>query len=105
MIRKYLTTKSIPWHDITRVSCVSLRTRAFVFITTKQRFHIISNAYRNFGPLLTAIVSHLPDTVEVEEEVRRQAASPTKNASDIITAWLAAVVLMAIIWFKLLPPS
>jgi len=102
---RYLTTKSLPWSEITRVSCLGLKSRAFLFLNTKKGFFIISNAYQDFGGLIASILDHLPDKVVAEEEVRHQLASPTRNLSDLITAWLAAIVLIAVIGFKLFVPS
>jgi len=104
-IKKIGRKKFLNWSDITHLGCLTLRHRFYLLLTTKKGFHIISNAYGNFGQLVSDIISFLPaDKIEIEEGVRLQANTPTRNISDLIAAWLAAAVLTGIIAFKLFAP-
>lgn len=102
-IKKFLREKNLDWSDVTHVGSLSLRNRVYVLLTTKKGFHIISNAYENFGQLIKDIITRLPtDKIEVEEGVRLQSEDPTRNTSDLFAAWLAAIVLLSIIVFKMI---
>ncbi|MCX7981339.1 MAG: hypothetical protein N2572_00325 [Syntrophales bacterium] len=101
-LKKFMREKALEWSDITHVGALSLRSRVYVLLTTKKGFHILSNAYQDFGALVKDIIYHLPaERIEIEEEVRRQGESPTQNKSDLFAAWLAAIVLLSIIGFKM----
>jgi len=101
VLKKLLKTKELFWSDITHVGCLSLRSKVFILLTTKKGFHIVSNAYEPFAPLVQSIVNHLDtEKIEVEGEARVQMDKPTKNLSDLIAAWVAAVVLSGIIYLK-----
>jgi hypothetical protein len=97
-----MKTKELLWSDITHVGCLSLRSKVFILLTTKKGFHIVSNAYEPFAPLVRSIVNHLDtEKIEVEGEARMQMDKPTNNISDLVAVWVAAVVLSGIIYLKL----
>ncbi|MFA5182634.1 MAG: hypothetical protein WC405_15025 [Syntrophales bacterium] len=101
VLKKLLKTKDLLWSDITHVGCLSLRSKVYILLTTKKGFHILSNAYEPFAPLVGNIVNHLDtEKIEVEGEARAQIDKPTKNLSDLVAAWIAAVVLSGIIYLK-----
>jgi hypothetical protein len=102
VLKKLMKTKELLWSDITHVGSLSLRSKVFILLTTKKGFHILSNAYEPFASLVQNIVSHLDtEKIEVEEEARMQMDKPTKNISDLVAVWVAAVVLSGIIYLKL----
>jgi hypothetical protein len=102
VLKKLLKTKELLWSDITHVGCLSLRSKVYILLTTKKGFHILSNAYEPFAPLVQNIVNHLDtEKIEVEGEARMQMDKPTKNLSDLVAAWVAAIVLSGIIYLKL----
>ncbi|HOK05596.1 MAG TPA: hypothetical protein PK836_02120 [Syntrophales bacterium] len=93
--------KTLLWSDITHVGCLLLRGKAYILLTTKKGFHIISNAYEGFSDLVGDILSHLPSgEIEVEAEAKKQAEEPARNVSDVVAAWAAVVVLAGIIVIK-----
>ncbi len=101
VLKKLLKTKELLWSDITHVGCLSLRSKVFILLTTKKGFHILSNAYEPFAPLVRNIVNHLDtEKIEVEGEARMQMDKPTKNLSDLVAAWVAVIVLSGIIYLK-----
>ncbi|HEY5497222.1 MAG TPA: hypothetical protein VIK19_02710 [Syntrophales bacterium] len=100
-LKKLMKIKELLWSDITHVGCLSLRSKVYILLTTKKGFHILSNAYEPFAPLVRDIVNHLDtEKIEVEAEARAQMDKPTKNLSDLVAAWVAAVVLSGIIYLK-----
>jgi hypothetical protein len=102
ILKKLMKTKELLWSDITHVGSLSLRSKVFILLTTKKGFHILSNAYEPFASLVQNIISHLDtEKIEVEEEARMQMDKPTKNISDLVAVWVAAVVLSGIIYLKL----
>lgn len=101
-IHKYFRVKKLNWNDITHVGCLIIRSKVYILLTTKKGLQIISNAYERFPNLVQDIISHLPSPeIEVEKEARDQIENPVRNISDLIAAWIAAVILAAIIWVKI----
>lgn len=102
-LKKLMKIKDLLWSDITHVGCLSLRSKVYILLTTKKGFHILSNAYEPFAPLVRDVIDHLDtEKIEVETEARAQIDNPTNNLSDLIAAWVAAVVLAGIIYLKLI---
>ncbi|MDI9570657.1 MAG: hypothetical protein QM278_08040 [Pseudomonadota bacterium] len=100
-LKKLLKTRELLWSDITHVGCLKLRRRVYILLTTKKGFHIISNAYDSFSTLAGEIIRHLDgEKIEIEAGVREQIENPTRNISDLVAAWVAAVVLLAIVYMK-----
>jgi len=103
VLKKLLKTREFLWGDITHVGCLSLRSKVYILLTTKKGFQVLSNAYEPFAPIVRDIVNHLDtEKIEVEAEARMQMDKPTKNLSDLVAAWIAAVVLSGIIYLKLI---
>jgi hypothetical protein len=101
LLKKFLKIKELLWSDITHVGCLSLRSKVYILLTTKKGFHILSNAYEPFSPLIRDIINHLDtEKIEVEAEARAQIDNPARNLSDLVAAWVAAVVLSGIIYLK-----
>ncbi|MCX7817126.1 MAG: hypothetical protein N2317_06420 [Syntrophales bacterium] len=101
-IKKYFRVKKLSWDDITHVGCLVIRSKVYILLTTKRGLQIISNAYERFPNLIQSIISHLPSPeIEVEKEARDQIENPVRNTSDLVAAWIAAVILAAIIWVKI----
>ena len=100
-LKKLTKTKELLWSDVTHVGCLSLRSKVYILLTTKKGFHVLSNAYEPFAPLVRDIVNHLDtEKIEVEAEARAQIDNPTNNLSDLVAAWVATVVLTGIIYIK-----
>jgi hypothetical protein len=103
VLKKLMKTKEILWSDVTHVGCLSLRSKVYILLTTKKGFHILSNAYEPFAPLVRDIVNRLDtEKIEVEASVMAQINEPTRNLSDPIAAWIAAVLLIGIIYLKIM---
>ncbi|HOF05076.1 MAG TPA: hypothetical protein PK175_01575 [Syntrophales bacterium] len=103
-LKKLGKLRELLWSDITHVGCLKVRSRVYILLTTKKGFHIISNAYDSFAALVGDIVGHLDaEKIEIEAEAKEQIDNPTRNSSDLMAAWIAAVVLAAIIYVKFIP--
>lgn len=104
VLKKLLKSRELLWSDITHVGCLKVRSRIYILLTTKKGFHIISNAYDSFSTLVGEIIRHLDGgKIEIEAEAREQIDNPTRNISDLMAVWVAAVVLLVIIYMKLTP--
>ena len=101
-IRRLWREKGIPWEGITHVGGLSLHKKVYILLTTVKGFFIVSNAYGGFSDLAEEIVSHV-DLTKVEEEVRLQAGRSPSGIAHIVMAWIAAVFMVGIILFKMLP--
>jgi lysylphosphatidylglycerol synthetase-like protein (DUF2156 family) len=99
-IRKFFRTKEISRNEINHIGSVILRNRVYLLLTTTRGFFILSNAYENFSGLVRDLVEKI-DPEKVEEEVRTQGKSSLKSRTDVISLWLAVVVIFGIIVLKM----
>jgi hypothetical protein len=56
----------------------------------------MSNAYADFPLLVDSIMKHAPDRV-ITEDTRQMAIDPPNKSSDIISCWLAALLMTIIL--------
>lgn len=99
LIRKFFRTKEISRDEISHVGSVILRKRVYLLLTTARGFFVLSNAYDHFSILIRSLIENISPE-KVEEDVRAQGQNPMKNRADVISLWLAVVVICAIIVLK-----
>ncbi|WP_408998346.1 hypothetical protein ACJ77P_11885 [Syntrophus buswellii] len=99
-LEKFLRSKELKWSDITNVGILALHSRTYLLLTTVKGFVSISNTYENFTDLLQDISGHV-DPDKVEEEVRRQMSDPQVHRFENLKIWIAALVLLILILFRL----
>jgi len=99
-MEKFLRRKEIKWSEITSVGALALHSRTYLLLTTVKGFISISNAYDNFSLLLQDIAAHI-EPEKIEEEVRRQMNIDQINRFEILKIWIAALVMLVLILFKL----
>ncbi len=98
---KFFREKKLNWEDITYLGCVAVRKKIYFLLTTTKGFHIFSNAYERYPELVQNVIDRLgPD--KVEKEVLAYVAEPLWNRSNLVSAWLAAAVLLGLIGLKIL---
>lgn len=95
-IRKLLRRKKLGWGDITDVGALVLRKRVYLVLTTTKGFHIISNAYDDYTELVKGVVERV-DAERVEESVKTLIDEPVRKIADIVSAWVGAAVLLAVV--------
>jgi hypothetical protein len=104
VIRKLGRNKALLWDEITRVGYLILHRKVYLLLTTVKGFFVISNAFEGFPRLVEDLVAHVePD--RVEQDVRLQAGRSLAGIANIVAAWVAAVLMMAMILMYLLPFS
>jgi len=99
-MEKFLRRKEIKWPEITNVGALALRSRTYLLLTTVKGFVSISNAYENFTNLLQDIAERI-EPEKIEEEVRRQMNIDQVNRFEILKIWIAALVMVILIIFKI----
>lgn len=99
-MKKFLRNKVLAWENVTDVGAVTLKNKVYLVLTTTQGFHIISNAYQGFNDIIKGIVNHV-EAERVEEPVKALIDQSVRKISDIVSAWVGAVVLAVIIYVKL----
>lgn len=99
-IKRFVKKKELLWTDITEVGSVVLRNKVYIVLTTKKGFYVISNSYENFTSLIEYITNHL-DKDKIEEGVSNLVLYPVRKVADIVSAWIAAVILLIIVFTKL----
>lgn len=100
-IQKLFRRKGIRWDDITNVDSMVLHKKVYLLLTTTRGFHTVANSYGNFSSLVQEIVRHV-DQEKVEEGVRDIIAHPLKRISDIVSAWVAFIILLGAIVLKII---
>lgn len=99
-LEKFLRKQDLSWHEISSVGVLVLSSRSYLLLTTPKGLISISNAYDHFQNLLRDIADHV-DREKVDEEVRRLINSPQAGRSALIKFWIAALIMLALIIFKL----
>lgn len=99
-IKRFFKKKQLLWTDITEIGAVILRNKVYIVLTTKKGFYVISNSYENFTEMLKYIIDHL-DKDKIEEGVSNLVLYPVRKVADIVSAWIAAVILLIIVFTKL----
>ena len=98
-IKKFLRQKALKWEQITNIDAVILQKKVYLALTTTRGFFIISNSYENFTDLVRCTVEPLGDQ-KVEKRVRELVARPIRKLSDIVGAWIAAILLLIITYIR-----
>ncbi len=99
-IKRFIKKKELLWSDITELGSVILRNKVYIVLTTKKGFYVISNSYEDFTSLMKYIIDHL-DKDKIEEGVSNLVLYPVRKVADIVSAWIAAVILLIIVFTKL----
>jgi hypothetical protein len=101
-IRKFLRIKNLQWQEITHLGLLAMRSKVYFLLTTTKGFYVLSNAYEKYEEMIRHISEHL-DKEKVEENIKEQIATPMRNLSNVIGAWVAVIVLAGIIVIKFFP--
>lgn len=102
--RKFLRRKTLRMTDITAVETIQVKKRAFVTLCADDNFLIISNAYSKFPMMINRLLSFVPEST-ITEETAEMAKQPPRKSTDIISCWLAAILMGFILYaqLKMLP--
>jgi len=102
VIRKFGRNKTLLWDEITRVGYLNLHRKVYLLLTTVKGFFVISNAFEGFPELVEDLVTRVePD--RVEQDVRLQAGRSLRGGANMAAAWVAAVLMTAMLLMKLFP--
>ncbi len=99
-IKRFFRKKELLWGDITELGSLVLRNKVYLVLTTKKGFYVISNSYEEFTSLVQFMIDHL-EKDKVEEGVSNLVLYPVRKLSDIVSAWIAAVILLIVVFAKL----
>lgn len=100
-VDKLFRKKSLSLDQITAVDTVLVKKRAFLTISTEEDFIILSNAYADFPLLVRTLLQRVPQAA-ISEETRQMADSPPSKSTDIISCWLAVILLAFILYIQLM---
>lgn len=100
VVRKLFRRKRLVYTDITSVDTVLVRRRAFLSISTEPDFVILSNSYADFATLVEQLLKKVPEST-ISMETQQMAANPPTKSGDIFSAWLAASLLLLILYVQL----
>jgi hypothetical protein len=101
VIRKLGRNKALLWDEITRVGYLILHRKVYLLLTTVKGFFVISNAFEGFPKLVEEIVARV-EPERVEQDVRLQAGRSLTGVANIFAAWVAAALMVVMIFMKLL---
>ena len=93
---KPLREKSLKFSELTEVETLQVKKRVFLTLSTEADFIIMSNAYADFPLLVNAVMEHSPEQI-VTAETRKMAVDPPSKSSDIISCWLAVIMMVIIL--------
>jgi hypothetical protein len=99
VIRKLWFEKAVSWDEITHVGVLTLHRKVYLLLSTVKGFFIVSNAFEGFPALAEEIAARV-GLEKVEEEVRLRADRPVTRITPIVSAWIAATVMIGIIILK-----
>ncbi|MBW2651020.1 MAG: hypothetical protein JRC66_08470 [Deltaproteobacteria bacterium] len=101
-IKKLFREKQLLWEHITNVDVMTLHKKVYLLLTTTRGFHAfaLANSHGDFTSLVKDVVRHV-DQEKVEEGVRNVIEHPVKRMSDIVSAWVAFVILLGAIVLKI----
>jgi hypothetical protein len=99
-IKKFLRGKELSWDDITNVDTMTVKKKVYLLLTTTKGFHVLSNTHGDFYSMVSDLSRHV-DSERVEESVAAVIEEPVKRRSDIISSWLAAIILVMVICLKI----
>jgi len=100
-IQKLFRHKHLQWSDITNVDVMVLHKKAYLLLTTTRGFHTVANSHGNFSSLVHDVARYV-DREKVEEGVRDIIEHPIKRVSDIVSAWIAFIILLGAIVLKII---
>jgi len=100
-IRKLFRVKQFRWEDITNVDVMALHKKVYLLLTTTRGFHTLANSHGDFTSLVKDVVRYV-DQNKVEESVQDVIEHPVKRMSDIVSAWIAFIILLGAIILKII---
>ncbi|MBW2650400.1 MAG: PH domain-containing protein [Deltaproteobacteria bacterium] len=100
-IRKLFRVKQLRWEDITNVDTMALHKKVYLLLTTTRGFHTLANSHGDFTSLVKDVVRYI-DQEKVEEGVQDVIEHPVKRISDIVSAWIAFIILLGAIVLKII---
>ncbi|MEA1970825.1 MAG: PH domain-containing protein [Thermodesulfobacteriota bacterium] len=100
-IRKLFRVKQLRWEDITNVDVMALHKKVYLLLTTTRGFHTVANSHEDFTSLVKDVVRYV-DQEKVEEGVQDVIEHPVKRISDIVSAWVAFIILLGAIVLKII---
>ncbi len=98
-MRKLFRERHLLWEDITNIDVLAVRKKVYLLLTTTKGFHALANSHGNFNSLVQDIAGHV-DQEKVEEGVRDVIEHPVVRISDVVSAWVASVILLGAIILK-----
>lgn len=102
-IKRLLRSRELAWDEITHLGALRLGARIYLLLTTTRGFYILSNSYGRFPELLRYLSEKL-GAGKTDEGICKLLEGPWKNNKPVYAAWLAVLVLSAVISGRLLPP-
>lgn len=94
---KLLRQRVLNFSELTALETVQVKKRAFLTLCADDDFVIISNAYGDFPKLLHELLERTPQEV-VSDETKLMADAPPVKSSDVISCWLAVILVAVILW-------
>jgi hypothetical protein len=99
-IRKLFRERYLLWEEITNIDVLAVRKKVYLLLTTTKGFHALANSHGQFTSLVRDIVGHV-DPGKVEARVLDVIEHPVARISDVVSTWIAAVILLGAISLKI----
>jgi len=100
VLHRFGRTKALAFSEVTAVECLSMRKRVFLTLCAADEFIIMSNAYGDFSELVKLLLAKVP-AQSISDDARNMAVALPVRRSDIVSCWLASVLVLVILWHQL----
>lgn len=99
-IKKLFREKHLRWGEITNVDVMAVRKKVYLLLTTTKGFCVLANSHGDFSSLVRDIAGHV-DQEKVEDGVRDLIEHPVVRISDVVSSWIASVILLGAVILKI----
>lgn len=99
-IKKVFREKYLLWGDITNVDVLYVRKKVYLLLTTTKGFYVLANSHGNFSSLVRDVAGHV-DQEKIEAGVRDLIEHPVVRISDVVSSWIASVILLGAVILKI----
>ncbi|MEJ2200868.1 MAG: hypothetical protein P8X63_07615 [Desulfuromonadaceae bacterium] len=96
---KCLRQKHLSFAAMTALETVMVRKRVFLTLCVHDEFLILSNAYAEFPKLVRTLLDRVP-AGSISPETQAMAKDPPVKTTDIVTCWLAVLLLAFILYIQ-----
>jgi len=93
-------TVDLHWDAITNLDALAVGKKEYLLLTTTKGYHVLQNSLGHFVSLAEDLIDGVADD-RIERAVFSVVENPLRRVSDVMSVWIAAVILIAIYGIKI----